>query len=84
VERPGLPAFIGHYKVIRLIGQGGMGSVYEAEQEQPRRRVALKVIKPGYSTPEHLRRFERESEALARLQHAGRGNRSPGMRMHSI
>jgi serine/threonine protein kinase len=46
-----------------------MGVVYEAEQEQPRRTVALKVIKPGMTSPELLRRFEQESLALARLQH---------------
>jgi len=66
-----LPASLGRYKIISLIGEGGMGSVYEAEQEQPRRRVALKVIRPGHATAEHLRRFQRESEALARLQHPG-------------
>jgi tetratricopeptide (TPR) repeat protein len=66
-----LPVSIGRYKVISLIGEGGMGSVYEAEQAQPRRRVALKVIRPGHATAEHLRRFQRESEALARLQHPG-------------
>ena len=48
-----------------------MGSVYEAEQEQPRRTVALKVIKPGLAGPELLWRFRQESQALARLQHPG-------------
>jgi len=46
-RRPWLPARIGNYRVIRLLGEGGMGVVYEAEQEKPRRIVALKVIKPG-------------------------------------
>jgi eukaryotic-like serine/threonine-protein kinase len=41
------PAAIGCYRILRLVGEGGMGSVYEAEQEQPRRIVALKLIKPG-------------------------------------
>jgi serine/threonine protein kinase len=45
--------------------------VYEAEQDQPRRTVALKVIKPGLASPELLRRFAQESQALGRLQHAG-------------
>ena len=48
-----------------------MGTVYEAEQDQPRRTVALKIIKPGISTPELQRRFEQESQALGRLQHPG-------------
>jgi tetratricopeptide (TPR) repeat protein len=66
-----LPAFIGSYRVIRLLGEGGMGTVYEAEQEQPRRVVALKIIRPGLTTPERLRRFKHESQALGRLQHPG-------------
>lgn len=66
-----LPAEIGHYKIVRRIGEGGMGTVYEAEQERPRRTVALKVIRAGYATPAHLRRFEQESQALGRLQHPG-------------
>lgn len=65
-----LPSAIGHYRIVRLIGEGGMGVVYEAEQEHPRRTVALKVIR-GATSPELLRRFELESEALARLQHPG-------------
>jgi hypothetical protein len=48
-----------------------MGAVYEAEQDQPRRTVALKVIKPGLASPELLRRFAQESQALGRLQHPG-------------
>jgi non-specific serine/threonine protein kinase/serine/threonine-protein kinase len=67
------PFSIGRYRILRLIGEGGMGVVYEAEQEQPRRTVALKVIKPGLTSPELLRRFEQESEALGRLQHPGIG-----------
>jgi tetratricopeptide (TPR) repeat protein/predicted Ser/Thr protein kinase len=66
-----LPSHIGHYRIIRLIGEGGMGAVYQAEQEQPRRTVALKVIKSAWANAELVRRFERESEALARLQHPG-------------
>ncbi len=65
------PAMIGHYRVLRLVGEGGMGAVYEAEQDQPRRIVALKVIKPGFATSENLRRFQQESQALGRLQHPG-------------
>jgi serine/threonine protein kinase len=69
-ERP-MPAAIGRYRVIGLIGQGGMGAVYQAEQEEPRRTVALKVVKPGLTDPAALRRFARESQSLARLQHPG-------------
>ena len=66
-----LPATFGRYRILRLIGEGGMGAVYEAEQDQPRRTVALKVIKPGLASPELLRRFAQESQALGRLQHPG-------------
>ena len=68
---PQLPKALGNYRIHRLLGEGSMGAVYEAEQEQPRRKVALKVIKPGLSGPELLRRFELESEALGRLHHPG-------------
>ena len=66
-----LPAVIGRYRIVRLLGEGGMGAVYEAEQDQPRRTVALKVIKAGVASPELLRRFEHESQALGRLHHPG-------------
>jgi len=59
----------GHYRVVRLIGRGGMGAVYEAEQDSPRRIVALKVINPGLASEELARRFAQESQALGRLQH---------------
>jgi hypothetical protein len=62
---------IGGYQLVRVIGEGGMGVVFEAEQEHPRRIVALKVIKPGFANTELLRRFKLESEVLARLQHPG-------------
>ncbi|MGA3190483.1 MAG: tetratricopeptide repeat protein [Bryobacteraceae bacterium] len=68
---PSLPLAIGRYRILRLLGEGGMGAVYEAEQEEPRRVVALKVIRLGLATPERLRRFRQESRALARLQHPG-------------
>lgn len=64
-----VPSTLGHYRLVRIVGKGGMGVVYEAEQDHPKRIVALKVIKPGLVTPELLRRFERESEVLARLHH---------------
>jgi hypothetical protein len=62
---------IGRYRILRLVGEGGMGVVYEAEQDPFRRTVALKIIKPGIASPELLRRFEQESQALGRLQHPG-------------
>jgi eukaryotic-like serine/threonine-protein kinase len=62
---------IGDYQIVRVLGEGGMGAVFEAEQEHPRRMVALKVIKPGLANTELLRRFELESQVLARLQHPG-------------
>ncbi|MCY2959640.1 MAG: serine/threonine-protein kinase [Planctomycetota bacterium] len=69
-EEP-LPVRIGRYRVLRLVGRGGMGSVYEGEQENPRRRVAIKVVNPGDSVASFLRRFEFEVEVLARLNHPG-------------
>ena len=62
---------IGAYTIVRRIGVGGMGVVYEAEQEQPRRRVALKLLHAAVLSPRILRRFEREAELLGRLRHAG-------------
>lgn len=62
---------IGRYRVDRVIGEGGMGVVYLAQQENPRRRVALKVVRPGAATPAMLRRFEHEAQVLGRLQHPG-------------
>ena len=63
---------IGAYTVVREIGRGGMGVVYEAEQNRPRRRVALKVILGGrHVDATTVRRFEREADSLARLKHPG-------------
>ncbi len=66
-----LPERIGRYRVLRHLGTGGMGVVYEAEQERPRRRVALKVIRPGLASVDHLRRFEHEAQVLGWLDHPG-------------
>lgn len=61
---------IGPYKLLQQIGEGGMGIVYMAEQEQPvRRRVALKIIKPGMDTAQVVARFEAERQALAIMDH---------------
>jgi len=68
---PELPETIGRYRILRPLGEGGMGTVFEAEQEQPRRTVALKVIRTALVSAELLRRFGREAQALARLHHPG-------------
>ena len=68
---PGLPPYIGRYRILRRHGEGGMGTVYEAEQDNPRRTVALKVIRPGLVSAEHLNRFSHEAQILGRLQHSG-------------
>ncbi|MHC4205991.1 MAG: serine/threonine protein kinase [Planctomycetota bacterium] len=68
MERPGMQ--IGRYKLLRILGEGGMGIVYLAEQEEPvKRQVALKVIKPGMDSKRVIARFETEKQALALMQH---------------
>jgi serine/threonine protein kinase len=67
---PTLPTHIGGYLIVGRLGEGGMGVVYEAEQRNPRRRVALKVIRGGQFVDElRVRMFQREVESLARLKH---------------
>lgn len=63
--------YIASYRILRRIGQGGMGVVFEAEQARPRRIVALKVMRPGVSGSAARRRFELEAQLLGRLQHPG-------------
>ncbi len=65
------PQSIGAYRILDLLGQGGMGVVYRAEQAHPRRIVALKVIRPGQQSPALLRRFQHEGEVLGWLRHPG-------------
>ena len=61
---------IGPYKLRELLGEGGMGSVFVAEQEKPvRRKVALKIIKPGMGSREVISRFETERQAIALMDH---------------
>ena len=68
LEGPG--SRIGPYRLLQKIGEGGMGVVYMAEQEKPvRRRVALKIIKPGMDTGQVIARFEAERQALAMMDH---------------
>lgn len=63
------PKRIGEYEILDTLGEGGMGIVYLAEQTNPRRRVALKVIRSSWVSDQAIRRFEHEAEALARLAH---------------
>src|SRR5688572_14297509 len=65
------PREIGPFKILRVIGAGGMGIVYLAQQERPTRTVALKVIHASVLSHGTLRRFEQEAEVLARLHHPG-------------
>ncbi len=67
--RPGMN--LGGFQIERLLGRGGMGSVFVAVQDRPRRSVALKIIRRGLATPSLLRRFEHEAEVLGRLHHPG-------------
>ncbi|MFK7820691.1 MAG: serine/threonine protein kinase [Planctomycetaceae bacterium] len=62
--------YVGPYKLLQMLGEGGMGTVYMAEQEHPvRRRVALKVIKPGMDSRQVIARFEAERQAVAMMDH---------------
>jgi WD40 repeat protein/serine/threonine protein kinase len=68
--REGPGTVIGPYKLLEQIGEGGFGVVFMAEQQQPlRRKVALKVIKPGMDTRQVVARFEAERQALALMDH---------------
>jgi serine/threonine protein kinase len=73
LARPGVLSrgeVIGPYKIVRLLGEGGMGEVYEAEQAKPiRRKVALKFIKLGMDTRQVVARFDTERQALALMSH---------------
>jgi len=67
-EGPGTT--IGRYRLMEQIGEGGMGVVFVAEQERPvRRKVAVKIVKPGMDTKEVIARFEAERQALALMDH---------------
>jgi hypothetical protein len=77
-ERPG--TVLGPYKLMEQIGEGGMGLVFVAEQQHPvRRKVALKVIKPGMDSRQVIARFEAERQALALMDlcHRTMGPRPP-------
>jgi WD40 repeat protein/serine/threonine protein kinase len=67
-EKPG--SYIGPYKLLQQIGEGGMGIVFMAEQQEPvRRKVALKIIRPGMDSAQVVARFEAERQALALMDH---------------
>ncbi len=66
-----VPERIGQYDIIRKIGEGGMGTVFEARQETPRRTVALKILRPGLASRSLLWRFRHEADFLGQLQHPG-------------
>ncbi len=66
------PSMIGDYRIVSVLGRGGMGIVYEAEQQHPKRAVALKVVRGDRFVDEHyVRLFDREAQTLARLRHPG-------------
>jgi len=68
VENPG--DYVGPYKLLHRLGEGGMGTVWVAEQEQPfKRQVAVKLVKAGISSADVIRRFEAERQALALMNH---------------
>ncbi|MHC4089375.1 MAG: serine/threonine-protein kinase [Planctomycetota bacterium] len=68
---PTLPERIGRYDIIHVLGQGGMGTVYEAQQRQPKRRVAIKVLRCDLASDHMLKRFQQEIEVLGQLRHPG-------------
>lgn len=69
VESPLIGRTIGRYRVVRELAQGGMGTVYEALQDEPQRRVALKVLRAGALGRNAASRFRHEAQILARLTH---------------
>ncbi|HIN84362.1 MAG TPA: serine/threonine protein kinase [Phycisphaerales bacterium] len=64
-----MPEYVGNYKLTGVVGQGGMGIVYKAKQENPHRDVAIKVLRPEQMTEKRLQRFEQEGELLGKLNH---------------
>jgi len=66
-----VPERVGHFRILEPLGRGGMGVVYRAEQDQPKRQVAIKIMHAGLVSEQMRRRFEFETAVLARLQHPG-------------
>lgn len=65
------PDRVGQFEILGVLGEGGMGVVYLARQDNPRRTVALKLLRAGFASPSAFRRLEYEAQLLGRLQHAG-------------
>src|SRR5690606_35819056 len=70
-DAPPVPEQLGTYRILGILGRGGMGTVYRAEQQQPRRDVALKTIHWWLLSPSAIERFRFEAQSLAQLQHPG-------------
>lgn len=69
-DTPPLPEMIGSYRILRRLGEGGMGIVYEGEQQSPKRLVAVKVVRGGQHLDEYrVKLFEREAQTLGQLRH---------------
>lgn len=66
-HEPPMPVQLGEFRLVRLVGRGGMGEIYEAYHERLQRRVAVKIIRQGRISPEAHARFVREQQTLARL-----------------
>lgn len=73
-ELMAMPSALGPYQIVRKLGEGGMGIVYEATQTSPHRHVALKILRPRFATGQMLRRFQHEVEIQGRLNHPGIGH----------
>ncbi len=70
-ETEELPERVGDFRILGLLGRGGMGIVLRAKQSHPQREVALKLMRPGLATADSVRRLRLEAELLGRLQHPG-------------
>ncbi|MFO0873811.1 MAG: serine/threonine-protein kinase [Phycisphaerales bacterium] len=70
IDEP-VPTRVGGYRILRILGYGGMGTVYEAEQESTRRFVAIKLIHPHLATARYRRRFAEEIRTLGKFEHPG-------------
>ena len=70
-EEMPIPERIGEFRILGRLGMGSMGVVYEAEQEHPRRRVAIKTVHPWLQSDRFLERFRFEVQAMGRLLHPG-------------